>query len=131
MAKILVIEDSSAITKIIQAMLIRDGHTTLSTGDGPTGITMARAESPDLMILDLDLGTLSIPGEQVAQYMQQDPVLKSIPIIVVTANEDRDMETMLLKLGSVRFYLHKPINQGELRSRIREVLPDEDDPIIS
>jgi twitching motility two-component system response regulator PilH len=112
-------------------MLIRDGHTTLSTGDGPTGITMARAESPDLMILDLDLGTLSIPGEQVAQYMQQDPVLKSIPIIVVTANEDRDMETMLLKLGSVRFYLHKPINQGELRSRIREVLPDEDDPIIS
>ena len=131
MAKILVIEDSSAITKIIKAMLIRDGHTTLSTGDGPTGINIARAESPDLMILDLDLGTLSIPGEQVAQYMQQDSALSSIPIIVVTANEDREMETMLLKFSNVHFYLHKPINQGELRSRIREVLSDEDSPIIS
>jgi DNA-binding response OmpR family regulator len=115
MAKILIIDDNAIMRKNIWFMLRRDHHTILEAEDGPVGIAIARAEKPDLVLLDFMLPYMS--GEQVARYFSDHEELSQIPIIMLTAMNQPDVIVQLLKLN-VRDYLLKPVKAEVLRVRV-------------
>jgi CheY-like chemotaxis protein len=115
MAKILIIDDNAIMRKNIWFMLRRDKHTILEAEDGPTGIAIARAEKPDLLLLDFMLPYMS--GEQVARYFFDHQELSHIPVIMLTAMNQPDVIMQLLKLN-VRDYLLKPVKADVLRERV-------------
>lgn len=119
MAKILIIDDNAILRKNIWFMLRRDHHTILEAPDGPIGIATARAEKPDLVLLDFMLPYMS--GEQVAKYFHDHDDLHNIPIIMLTAMNQPDLVMNMLKLN-VRAYLLKPVSRETLRERIETVL---------
>lgn len=120
MPKILIIEDNDLMREATGQVLRRDGHTVISAEDGPTGIALARAEKPDLVLLDLMMPIM--PGEEVARYMRYDEELCSVPVIVLTAINQADLVLDMLAMKNVRDYLLKPMNITALRQRVRAVL---------
>ncbi|MEW5958861.1 MAG: response regulator, partial [Chloroflexota bacterium] len=116
MSKILVIEDSAIMREAIKRILELDHHTIIYAEDGPTGIATARAEKPDLILLDLMMPYM--PGDEVARYMQGDPALANIPIIILTAMNQPEMVFNMLQLN-VCDYLLKPVDPSTLRKRVQ------------
>jgi DNA-binding response OmpR family regulator len=120
MSKILIVEDNALMRDTIETALKFDEHTVLQAPDGPTGISMARSENPDLILLDLMMPFMT--GEQVANYLNNDETLCSIPIIIVSAVNEPDQVLELLTLKNVRDYLLKPLDPNTLRQRTLAVL---------
>lgn len=106
MARILVIEDSPDNLELMRYLIQAFGHIALLATDGAQGIEAARCEAPDLIVCDIHLPT--IDGYEVARRLKRDAVLRSIPLVAVTALAmvgDRD------KVLAAGFdgYLAKPI----------------------
>jgi CheY-like chemotaxis protein len=90
MPKILYIEDDPDIAELVRRWLEDDDeHRVLHAGDGPTGLALAESERPDLILLDLNLGGFSIDGWEVNRRLKADPVMRSIPVIALTAHAQR------------------------------------------
>jgi two-component system, cell cycle response regulator DivK len=105
-AKILLVEDNPANLHLMDYLLRAFGHVTVSAKDGAQGVALAERESPDVILMDLQLPTLD--GYAAAQRIRALPALAHVPIIAVTAFAmvgDRD------KVLSVGFdgYISKPI----------------------
>jgi DNA-binding response OmpR family regulator len=120
MSKILIIEDNARMRDTVELALSLDGHTILKAPDGPTGIAIAREETPDLILLDLMMPFM--PGVEVAKYMHRDEALCSIPIIILSAVKQPDLVLELLTLRNVRDYLLKPVEPNTLRQRTMAAL---------
>jgi CheY-like chemotaxis protein len=88
---ILVIEDSRFLRIAIERILIRAGCRVVATGDGREGLEKATTVRPDLILLDLMLPTME--GIAVLRQLKQDPVTKTIPVLVLSGlsqkNEDK------------------------------------------
>ena len=122
MAKILIIEDSLLMRETLRQMLEIDGHNVLEAEDGPTGISLARDMEPELIVLDIMMPYMS--GTQVIKYLRSDPVMRSIPIIVLSAVNQPAQVLSVLELN-VRDYLLKPIDHATLRQRVEAALNGE------
>src|SRR3954453_1362483 len=91
MPRILVVEDNPANMKLATLLLRNAGHTPLCAVDAETGLTLARAEQPDLILMDIQLPGMD--GLAATALLKADPVTASIPIIALTAmamKEDRE-----------------------------------------
>ena len=118
-ARILIIEDNPANLDLMTYMLEAMGHETFSAGDGRAGLEAVREGRPDLIICDLQLPILS--GYEVAGALKQDPVLREIPLVAVTAFAmvgDRDR---ILRAG-FDGYVPKPIEPETFASQIEAFL---------
>src|SRR5438445_12144934 len=82
-ARILVIEDNKANLELVEYLLKASGYATLSARDGEEGVGAAQKEHPDLIICDLQMPIMD--GYQVVKHLKSDPLLRSIPVIAVTA----------------------------------------------
>ncbi len=119
MARILVVDDDRDIVRLVQSYLIKAGYETLTAYDGGTALKLLRAEMPQLVILDLMLPDRD--GWEVARLVREDPRLRAIPIIMLTARvEDNDKITGL-EIGADD-YITKPFNPRELVARVRALL---------
>jgi len=119
MAKILIIEDNPANMKLASLLLRNAGHTALSAIDAETGLTMARAEQPDLILMDIQLP--GIDGLAATTILKKDPATAAIPIIALTAmamKEDRE-KTMIAGCDA---YIVKPLRYKELYDAIVTLL---------
>jgi two-component system cell cycle response regulator len=106
-ARVLVIEDNPASLDLMVYLLKAFGHTPLSARDGLQGIEEARKEQPDLILCDIQLP--GADGVEVCRRLKQDPNLKDIQIIAVTAYAMVGDREKLLANG-FNGYLSKPIN---------------------
>ena len=113
---ILVIEDDPGIARIVRLYLERDGHRVTNAGDGVSGLEAARAENPDLVVLDLMLPRLD--GMSVCRALREE---SDVPIIMATARVDEDDRLAGLDLGADD-YIVKPFSPRELAARVRAVL---------
>ena len=113
---ILVIEDDPGIARIVRLYLERDGHTVTTASDGVSGLNAARANSPDLIVLDLMLPRLD--GMSVCLALRQE---SDVPIIMATARVEEDDRLAGLDLGADD-YIVKPFSPRELAARVRAVL---------
>ncbi len=104
--RILIIEDDPFSLELYTILLETAGFTMLPAADGEQGLALARREQPDLIICDVILPKMG--GCEVVRRLKLDPVLRQVPIIAVTALDDRGDCDRLLAAG-FDGYLAKPI----------------------
>ncbi len=116
MKTILVVDDEPKIVQLARDYLERAGFAILTAGDGKTALAAARAEKPDLIVLDL--GLPGMDGLDVARALRKD---SNVPIIMLTARGEETDKLVGLELGADD-YLTKPFSPKELVARVRAVL---------
>src|SRR5258708_24565845 len=86
MAKLLIADDLLPIRQMVRITLSTQGWTILEAENGQKALEMARAEKPDLMLLDVDMGA-GPNGFDVCRELKSDDATKSIPIVMLTAHD--------------------------------------------
>ncbi len=114
--KILVVDDEAAVTQLLAYNLRRANYEVLSAADGREALEMARATSPDLILLDLMLPELD--GLEVCRELRKT---SEVPIIMITARGEEIDRVVGLELGADD-YVAKPFSVRELLARIKAVL---------
>lgn len=118
--KILIIEDEEPISELIKLTLESGGFSNIITAfDGETGLAAARAQLPDLILLDLMLP--GIDGLSVCRRLKRDDATKNIPVIMLTAKSEESDIVVGLELGASD-YIVKPFSRNILIARIRAQL---------
>ncbi|MCZ6539213.1 MAG: response regulator transcription factor [Chloroflexi bacterium] len=112
----LVIEDDRVVLQLIRLYLAQAGYRVLEAQDGDTGLRMALEESPDIVLLDLNLP--GIDGIEVCRNVRKE---SEVPIIMVTARVEEDDRLTGLNLGADD-YVSKPFSPRELVARVNAVL---------
>jgi DNA-binding response OmpR family regulator len=116
MATILIVEDERNLSNLVRRYLEEEGHRVLQTFDGPAALTMAAAEAPDLVILDIMLPGLD--GLEVCRRLRQTSI---VPILMLTARAEEIDRVVGLEVGADD-YLTKPFSMRELLARVRAIL---------
>ena len=122
MAKILVIEDEELIRESIVNILSIRGFNTMGAIDGRMGLQLAKEFLPDLILGDIRMP--EIDGYKVLEYLRQDPLTASIPLIFITAETTKDVFERGQKLGA-NGYLIKPFATAQLLETISLYLKKE------
>lgn len=115
-ARILVIDDSPDLGKLIRATLMKANYKVVSARDGESGLKLARKARPDLVVLDIGL-----PGIDGFEVLKALRVQGGVPVIVLTGSRTEVDCIVGLKLGADD-YLTKPISMPELVARVEAVL---------
>ena len=117
--KILLIEDDSDISELVQYNLEREGYRVYASGDGEIGLNQALQLRPNLIILDLMLPGLD--GLSVCRKLRAAQETQDIPIVMLTAKGEESDVVIGLEMGADD-YVSKPFSPKELVARIRAVL---------
>ncbi|MEG6522205.1 response regulator transcription factor [Desulfotomaculum sp. 1211_IL3151] len=116
MPKVLVVDDEQPIRELIKYNLEREDYQVLQAGDGDTALEMARAEMPDIILLDVML-----PGQDglsVCRTLNQQANTRAIPIIMLSAKGEELDKVLGLEMGADD-YITKPFSPRELLARIK------------
>jgi Response regulator containing a CheY-like receiver domain and an HD-GYP domain len=119
MTKVLIVEDVEINTDLL-IQLLEDDYELVTAADGAAGLAVARREMPDLILLDLSLPVMD--GWETARRLKEDPVLRHIPVIALTAHAMRGDEERALASGCDD-YLSKPIDEDLLFTKLARI-PD-------
>jgi two-component system, cell cycle response regulator DivK len=103
---ILIVEDNPLNMKLFSAMIAAQGYEVLQASDGSQGLDLAQRKHPDLIIMDIQLPSMS--GLEVTQNLKSDNATRDIPIIATTAFALRGDEEVILASGCDG-YMAKPI----------------------
>lgn len=114
--KILIVEDDTTLLETIAYNLAQEGYTVITAADGSMGLDTARAEKPDLVILDLMLPQLD--GLSLCRALRRE---MTIPIIILTARGGEVDRIVGLDSGADD-YMVKPFSLGEFLARVRAAL---------
>jgi DNA-binding response OmpR family regulator len=116
---VLVIDDEAPIRLLCRVNLEAEGMAVLEAADGPAGLEKARAERPDVVLLDVMMPGLD--GWRVAEELLDDPGTRSIPIVFLTARAELRDRARGIDLGGVD-YITKPFNPVELAPMVNDLL---------
>jgi DNA-binding response OmpR family regulator len=116
MKKILVVDDEPTLVATVKYNLEQEGYQAVTAADGESGLAVARAERPDLIILDLMLPGLG--GLEVCRILRRE---MAVPILMLTAKTEEVDKVVGLELGADD-YVTKPFSMRELLARIRALL---------
>jgi two-component system alkaline phosphatase synthesis response regulator PhoP len=116
---ILVIDDQKELADLVRRSLEQDGFDVILAPDGTSGLKIATAHRPDLVVLDLSMP--DIDGLEVCQRLKRDPRQARIPILVLSARASADDRILGLELGADD-YLVKPFVPRELVARVKALL---------
>lgn len=119
MQRILIIEDEKDLADLLAFNLEKEGFSTRCAFDGNDGLEAARAEHPDLVILDLMLP--GIMGTEVCKALRKDPRTARIPVLMVTAKSDEIDRVVGFEVGADD-YIVKPFSMRELTLRVKAIL---------
>ena len=117
--KVLIVEDNALNMKLFRDLLEAHGITSVATSDGHEVIDIARAEKPDLILMDIQLPEVS--GLEVTGWLKEEDDLKHIPVIAVTAFAMRGDEQKI-RDGGCEDYLSKPISVNSFIETINKHL---------
>jgi DNA-binding response OmpR family regulator len=117
--RVLVIDDEAPIRLLCRVNLEAEGIEVLEAADGPSGLEKARAEIPDVVLLDVMMPGLD--GWRVAEELLDDERTAGIPIVFLTARAELRDRARGLDLGGVD-YVTKPFNPVELAPLVRDLL---------
>ncbi|NEQ39445.1 MAG: response regulator [Okeania sp. SIO3I5] len=116
--KVLLVEDSCTVRKIISYYLIRLGLNVIEANDGVKAIEKVYSEKPDLVLLDISIPKLN--GYAVCQKIKSDPEIQHIPVIFCTSKNDQNDYYEALKYGADG-YLSKPFQNSEILAMMTEL----------
>jgi len=115
MATVLVVDDTPDVASLMARFLERAGHDVAIAGDGLHGLRMARANPPDVILLDIMMPRMD--GLEVLRHLKEDPELHLIPVILVTAKSDQQDVVAGLNAGA-HDYVAKPFTREILVARV-------------
>ncbi len=118
-ARILVVDDQPANIQLLGNVLGRHGYEIIPASDGPTALKRLALRPPDLILLDLLMPEMD--GCEVCRRVRANPEWMDIPVIFLSAADDKDFIVRALEAGGVD-YITKPFNHGELVTRVRTQL---------
>ena len=119
MAKILLVEDNEMNRDMLSRRLIRSGHSVVMAGDGLQGMVSARAERPDVILMDMSLP--EIDGWEATRRLKSDKTTRRIPIIALTAHAMSSDRQRAMEAGCDD-YDTKPVDFQRLLSKIHSAL---------
>jgi len=114
--RILVADDQAPNVQIVGAMLGKLGYEIIPASDGPTALKRLSIRQPDLILLDVLMPGMD--GIEVCRRIQENPEWRHIPIIFLSAADDKELIVRALEAGGVD-YVTKPFNHSEMLSRVR------------
>lgn len=117
--KILIVDDQPEITDLIRFILKKQNYESVIAFNGSEGLSKARSEMPDLILLDITMPDMS--GYEVCEKLKSDPATAQIPIIMLTARDmGEDFEKAMEKKAD--WYITKPFDPKHLLKRIAYLL---------
>ncbi len=119
MKKILVVDDNAANLKLAAVVLTGAGYEVLTAADGETGVALARAQLPALVLMDVQMPGLD--GLEATRLLRADPQTATIAIVALTALAMKGDEERILAAGCDD-YIAKPFRYQELLERVAAVL---------
>ncbi|HEV8662480.1 MAG TPA: response regulator [Candidatus Methylomirabilis sp.] len=120
MMTILIIEDNRRNMLLVRELLAMHGFRALEASDAEEGIARAKAERPDLILMDLQLPGMD--GLTATRLLRQDPATAAIPVIALTAHAMKGDRERALEAGCTG-YIPKPIDTRRFLAQIRTFLP--------
>jgi two-component system KDP operon response regulator KdpE len=117
--KILIVDDDPDIRQGMHVRLVYNGYDTCFAADALSAAAAADKEEPDLIVLDL--GLPAGDGFLLIERLKSHPVLRLIPIIVVSARDARANREHAINVGAAA-YLQKPVDNAEFLAVIRQAL---------
>jgi two-component system, cell cycle response regulator DivK len=115
MAKILIIEDNPTNMSLTVFLLESAGHSVLTAADAEAGLTLARSELPNLILMDIQLPGMD--GLEATALLKKDELTRTIPVIALTALAMKGDEERIRAAGCDG-YIAKPMRYQELRATI-------------
>jgi signal transduction histidine kinase/DNA-binding response OmpR family regulator len=115
---ILVIDDDASVHDIMQRFLSREGFNVIAAASGQAGLRLAREQAPNVILLDVRMPNMN--GWEVLSSLKADPELASIPVVMVTIEDDKALGSAL---GAVD-YLLKPVDHNRLLTLLQPYLKD-------
>ncbi|HVN71816.1 MAG TPA: response regulator [Desulfomonilia bacterium] len=119
---ILVVDDSPTVRSLVSKSLKDAGFTIIQAENGRVALELLRDKKPDLILSDIDMPEMN--GETFCQAVHADPVLATIPFVVMSANNQRPIMRRMLQLGADS-YLVKPFNVEQLVITVEKLLSDQ------
>ncbi|HET8705178.1 MAG TPA: twitching motility response regulator PilH [Pseudomonadales bacterium] len=119
MARVLIVDDSPTETYKFKAILEKAGHQVMEAGNGADGVVKARAEMPDVVLMDVVMPGLN--GFQATRQLAKGPETQHIPVIIVTT-KDQETDRSWGKRQGAADYLTKPVEEKLLLETIQRVL---------
>ncbi|MDQ7849095.1 MAG: diguanylate cyclase [Armatimonadota bacterium] len=117
--RIMVVDDEPSVLEVVRLRLESMGATVIPLLQGADVLPVARAQNPDLILLDIMMPDLD--GFAVIRALKEDEATRQIPVIFMTARDELDSRVQGLDLGA-HDYVTKPFNTVELLARIRAAL---------
>jgi two-component system, cell cycle response regulator DivK len=120
MAKtVLIVEDNELNMKLFRDLLEAHGYQTSGTSNGVEALDLVRKMRPDLILMDIQLPQVS--GLEVTRWIKDDPELRMIPVVAVTAFAMKGDEERIRE-GGCEAYLSKPISVGKFIETVRRFI---------
>ncbi len=117
--RVLVVEDSAVIRRLIEVCLRPANLEVFMREDGPSGLAAARSEAPDLLVLDIGLPEMD--GWQVLDHLRSAPETRSLPVLVLTAHAEEESRRRADEGGADAF-VTKPFQPNDFRQEVLNLL---------
>lgn len=111
MAKILLVDDSQTEIVMFREMLEKMGHDVIVADNGRDGVSMARSEQPDVVLMDIVMPDMN--GFQATRQICRDDATKHIPVVIVSS-KDQETDKVWGERQGAMGYLTKPVDADEL-----------------
>jgi len=125
-AKIMIVDDDPDYINVVKTILEREQYTVVTAGDKTEGMEKIRTEKPDLAILDVMMNAWQ-DGFEMSRQLKKDPQLKNMPVLMLTAVENRTGIGFKSTAGDptwlpVDVFLDKPVEPDVLLSEVKKLL---------
>jgi len=111
MARILIVDDSPSQLMGMKRIVEKLGHEALTAEDGAAGVDMAKAQKPDLILMDVVMPNLN--GFQATRAISKEATTSHIPIVLVTTKDQETDKVWGMRQGA-KAYITKPFNENQL-----------------
>jgi CheY-like chemotaxis protein len=118
-ALILVVDDERDNRELVEVILEHDGFVIASAASGEEALASIANQRPDLIILDIMMPGMN--GYEVTLKLKADAATRSIPVLIMSALDDRSARTLAASVGADAFF-SKPMRRRDLCARVREYL---------
>jgi type IV pilus assembly protein PilB len=118
--RVLVVDDSAVVRKMTRNLLEAEDFVVFTAENGADGLDAARRHRPDLIVTDVMMPAMD--GVALVRALKSDPEIRSIPVVMLSANDRVDMEVAGIDAGADD-YLGKPVDPKRFVARLRRLLP--------
>jgi DNA-binding response OmpR family regulator len=117
-AKILIVDDSKNIRRLVAVVLGSDNYDIIEANDGEKALTMAVAHVPDIAIIDVSLPKMN--GLEVCDRLRKDNITRNITVLILTSETSKEIKDKAIKCSDM--LMHKPFDPAELRTAVKGLL---------